>query len=71
MEAYMVNKRKVVGTVFAISILWTAALGFNHRVETDVVKIRLGGLTRYGQQLMEPKKLVHPMNCFGIWKKFC
>lgn len=42
----MINKRKVVCVIFAISILWAAALGFNHRVEADALEIRLGGFTR-------------------------
>lgn len=43
----MINKRKIISGIVALSILGTVAFGFNNRVDADAVKIRLGGSTRY------------------------
>ena len=43
----MINKRKIISGIVALSILGIIAFGFNNRVDADAVKIGLGGSTRY------------------------
>jgi putative cell wall-binding protein len=43
----MINKRKIINGIVALSILGIIAFGFNNRVDADAVKIGLGGSTRY------------------------